>query len=723
MLLATANVTLSQINHDNLAGKLSEVHQRNQDKSVEHATLLVQVQTRLEETNKLLAVGNTITAKVRDSLKLDWFKSLGIELKNYMRKIIMINMAIYQAVLTIQGDISASTGRAPIQEPFILEDAIGRLSPVHLLFIDSWEAFDSVLNLRFRNLQGHKKVLKKEEKYSTNATCPSCYTVSEGSQEDDVLWLQSTLNSTQNHDLEERKAWSEFEALKASLGELHSDVLLRLNSLARLLRNHGKFSLAEELISTVTARHEEELLASCPGILQLLLSALMSALVDQQKHDAADELWQESVNAFRELTDQDSVDNLTRLFREVYPLQCRCQSVMLQAAVSLLTNLSDKAFTVAGVDMFSFAVSNTMQLDGPRGKSNDCTTPRVTKVAERDTLGNVASNRDSDQELLLGTEGHETFALEPRISQKTRTKYNLSDFEVHRTIGTGTFARVHLVKSKHNERFYAIKVFKKRDVVKLRQVEHTNDERRLLASVRSLFIPRMWGTFQDSNNLYMISNFVEGGELFSLPRMSGRFPNPVAKFYAAEIVLAIRLENILLSRHGHLKLCDFGFAKEVPDITYTLCGTPDYLAPEVISSKGYNKSVDWWSFGILIYEMLCGFTPFWDKVPMKIFENILEGQFTYPRHLHPDAMDLMNLITPDLSTRLGNLVNGPDDIKQHAWFAEVAWERLAAGEIDPPYTPPVQVGAGDASQYDRYLEDIDEPYGQTGQDEYFSSTS
>ncbi|KAB8074473.1 kinase-like domain-containing protein [Aspergillus leporis] len=315
-------------------------------------------------------------------------------------------------------------------------------------------------------------------------------------------------------------------------------------------------------------------------------------------------------------------------------------------------------------------------------------------------------------------------------TRTTKGKYTLDDFTLQRTLGTGSFGRVHLVQSKHNHRFYAIKVLKKAQVVKMKQIEHTNDERRMLNRVRHPFLITLWGTWQDPRNLYMVMDFVEGGELFSLLRKSQRFPNPVAKFYAAEVTLALEYlhshqiiyrdlkpENLLLDRHGHLKITDFGFAKEVPDITWTLCGTPDYLAPEVVSSKGYNKSVDWWSLGILIFEMLCGFTPFWDSgSPVKIYENILRGRVRYPPYLHPDAVDLLSqLITADLTKRLGNLHGGPDDVKKHPWFAEVTWDRLARKDIDAPYVPPIRGGQGDASQYDRYPEET-EAYGQEGDD-------
>ncbi|CAH2350998.1 spindle assembly checkpoint kinase [[Candida] railenensis] len=310
----------------------------------------------------------------------------------------------------------------------------------------------------------------------------------------------------------------------------------------------------------------------------------------------------------------------------------------------------------------------------------------------------------------------------------TKGKYTLNDFQILRTLGTGSFGRVHLARSIHNGRFYAMKTLKKERVVNMKQVEHTNDERRMLKLAQHPFIIRMWGTFQDCRNLFMIMDYIEGGELFSLLRKSQRFPTPVAKFYAAEVFLAIEYlhnldiiyrdlkpENILLDKNGHIKLTDFGFAKEVVDVTYTLCGTPDYIAPEVVATKPYNKSVDWWSFGILIFEMLTGYTPFYDPTPMKTYENILNGTITYPDYLPPDVLDLLQkLIVKDLSKRLGNLQGGSDDVKNHLWFKEVIWERLLSRDIETPYEPPITSGVGDTSQFDRYPEDKDLDYGISG---------
>ncbi|KAG8689500.1 camp-dependent protein kinase catalytic subunit [Ceratobasidium sp. 394] len=233
----------------------------------------------------------------------------------------------------------------------------------------------------------------------------------------------------------------------------------------------------------------------------------------------------------------------------------------------------------------------------------------------------------------------------PKKEKRKLNNYTLKDFRILHTLGTGSFGRVHLACSRHNHRHYAIKVLNKSKVVQQKQVEHTNSERSVLATVRHPFIVNLWGTFQDVNNLFMVMDFVPGGELFTLLRKSKRFPSPVAKFYSAEVILAIdylhshdiiyrdlKPENILLGADGHIKLTDFGFAKHVPDITWTLCGTPDYLAPEIVNQRPYNKSVDWYAVGILLYEMLAGCPPFFSEEPnpMRLYERIRAGRIEYP---------------------------------------------------------------------------------------------
>jgi protein kinase A len=201
---------------------------------------------------------------------------------------------------------------------------------------------------------------------------------------------------------------------------------------------------------------------------------------------------------------------------------------------------------------------------------------------------------------------------------KPKTKYNVQDFVIDRTLGTGSFGRVHLVKLKATSKYYALKALKKNDVIKMKQVEHTTNEKNILEQVNFPFVINMLGTFQDANHLFIVMEYVAGGEVFTFLRKSGTFPNHVARYYAAQVILGfeylhskniiyrdLKPENLLLDNQGHIRITDFGFAKFVPDnITWTLCGTPDYLAPEIIQSRGYGKAVDWWAVGVLIYEVI-----------------------------------------------------------------------------------------------------------------------
>ncbi|KAF9463591.1 kinase-like domain-containing protein [Collybia nuda] len=326
-----------------------------------------------------------------------------------------------------------------------------------------------------------------------------------------------------------------------------------------------------------------------------------------------------------------------------------------------------------------------------------------------------------------------------RVIKRPKGTYRLSDFIVQRTLGTGSFGRVHLVRSKHNLRFYAIKVLNKERVVKMKQIEHTNNEQHMLEAVQHAFIINLWGTFQDASNLYMVMDFVPGGELFTLLRRSNRFPDPVAKFYAAEVALALnhlhgldiiyrdlKPENILLNQDGHIKIADFGFAKTCTTTTWTLCGTPDYLAPEVIGQQRYNKSVDWYALGVLIFEMLSGLPPFHqpDANPVMLYEKITRGPafIKWPAAFNPLATDLiLKLMESDPSKRYGNLRHGAGDVFAHQWFREVDWERLAAREITAPYLPKIS-GDGDASAFDKYPEDnAAAAYGQLALDPYGNS--
>ncbi|KAJ3203458.1 camp-dependent protein kinase catalytic subunit [Entophlyctis luteolus] len=315
---------------------------------------------------------------------------------------------------------------------------------------------------------------------------------------------------------------------------------------------------------------------------------------------------------------------------------------------------------------------------------------------------------------------------------KPSKKYQLSDFQIYRTLGTGSFGRVHMIRIKSSGAFYAMKVLIKNDVVKMKQVEHTNNERKILSKLEYPFLVCMTGTAQDAKNLYIVLEFVQGGELFSFLRRSGRFKNSMALFYAAEVVLAfeylhnrdivyrdLKPENLLIDAKGHIKITDFGFAKEACALDQLLVDPQkektDYLAPEIIQSKGYGKAVDWWALGVLIYEMLAGHPPFYDEDHFKLYEKILQCKPKFPSHFDSNAKDLIkNILTTDLTKRFGNLKGGVNDIKAHAWFSDLDWQELEDLKIPAPYLPPY-ANEGDASNFDDYPEDY-EPYGSTGHD-------
>ncbi|GAA6003985.1 cAMP-dependent protein kinase [Rhodotorula paludigena] len=299
----------------------------------------------------------------------------------------------------------------------------------------------------------------------------------------------------------------------------------------------------------------------------------------------------------------------------------------------------------------------------------------------------------------------------------------LGDFDMLDTLGTGTFGRVILARlrtspsrpQQQQPLYFAMKVLEKNTVVRLRQVEHVNSERSTLAHVRHPFVVNLFCTFQDEQNLYMLLEYVQGGELFSHLRRAGRFSADVARFYIANIILVLehlheqdiiyrdlKPENLLIDSTGHIKVTDFGFAKYVPERTWTLCGTPEYLAPEIITATGHGAAADWWALGVLLFELLAGYPPFFADNPLEIYEKILQGKYGVPRVIDPLAKDLIRrLLTADLTKRLGNLKGGAEDVKNHPWFQGVDWDAVSRREIRAPIIPLTSV-PGDISHYERY---------------------
>jgi len=298
-------------------------------------------------------------------------------------------------------------------------------------------------------------------------------------------------------------------------------------------------------------------------------------------------------------------------------------------------------------------------------------------------------------------------------------QFTFADFDLRATVGTGTFGRVRVVKIKGNSDRtpLALKILKKSEVIRLKQVEHVKAEKQILTMIEHPFVVNILNTFQDEKRLFMLLEYVNGGELFSFLRKEGRLPNDHARFYAGEIILAfaylhtmhivyrdLKPENLLIDCEGHIKITDFGFAKVVEDRTWTLCGTPEYLAPEIIQSKGHGKGVDWWALGILMFEMLAGYPPFYDENPFGIYQKVLAGRIDFPRHFDVKAKDLIKrLLTHDRAKRFGCLKHGAEDLKKHKWYKGIDWDVMLNRGIPTPFVPNVK-SMDDTSMFDRYPE-------------------
>lgn len=293
-----------------------------------------------------------------------------------------------------------------------------------------------------------------------------------------------------------------------------------------------------------------------------------------------------------------------------------------------------------------------------------------------------------------------------------RVDVSLSDFHLKKVVGKGAFGKVMMCQKTTGDdagEVYAVKVLVKSVIAEKKQVEHTKSERRILMEINHPFIVRLRYAFQSEDKLYLVTDYYNGGSLFYHLRKSRSFAEDRARFYGAEIMLAIehlhqhgiiyrdlKLENILMDNVGHIALTDFGLSKENVDQVFseqlkTFCGTAEYIAPELLKGFRYGAAVDWWSFGILLYEMLNLKTPFYDKNRKLMFHSIINQNPKMPKDFSPEAKDIIKqFLNKDAKQRLGCAEGAAMEIMSHSFFADLDFDALVRKEVDPPFRPDVQ---------------------------------
>ncbi|RKO87475.1 kinase-like domain-containing protein, partial [Blyttiomyces helicus] len=297
----------------------------------------------------------------------------------------------------------------------------------------------------------------------------------------------------------------------------------------------------------------------------------------------------------------------------------------------------------------------------------------------------------------------------PRPLRLPPTDVVISDFDFFAVLGRGAFGKVMLAGEKSTGMLYAIKAIKKDFIIQNDEIKSTRLEKRIFQAASAAnhpYLVNLHSCFQNDTRIYFVMQYVSGGDLMAHILSQKRFPISRVKFYACEVLLALeyfhktkiiyrdlKLENILMSSDGHLKVADYGICKEdMPygQTTRTFCGTPDYMAPEILMASKYNRAVDWWSFGVLIYVMIFGRYPFQGENYTDILDHILSNNLSYPSNLPAPALSLLQgLLTVNPLKRLGGGVDDAAEIKRHPFFDGVDWNAFMEKRVAPPWVPQI----------------------------------
>ena len=306
---------------------------------------------------------------------------------------------------------------------------------------------------------------------------------------------------------------------------------------------------------------------------------------------------------------------------------------------------------------------------------------------------------------------HEIQRRDALASKMQRPDWN--DLEIRRILGVGTFGRVKLVVHKPTKATFALKCMRKAQVVETNQLQHVQHEKTILSQMDHPFILSLVGTYQDAGELYMLLEVALGGELFTYLSRAAPLKDSHSSFYTSQVVSIfsymhslqvvyrdLKPENLLLDKDGYIKMVDFGFAKKLNggEKTWTLCGTPEYLAPEIILNKGHNFGADWWCVGILAYECLTSVTPFVADEPMDGYRKAIKGNITWTSSIGSVARDFVTrLLVQDPTKRLGCAGKGSLDVRNHPWFKNIDWKALLEKKIPAPFIPKIKSATDDSN--------------------------